>query len=148
MKRFAKDLVLTMTVLLDTSFLLASAFRQDQNHLIASETMQNLTSNLFVVEPVVVEIFYMMTTRMSHHHAVQFYVLLQELPFTIINIMQSDRQRMIELMQKYSDAKLDLADVAQVAVAERLNIKTIYTFDRRDFSIIRPKHADYLTLLP
>jgi len=44
--------------------------------------------------------------------------------------------------------ELDYADLAQVAVAERLGIKRIYTFDRRDFGIIRPIHTDYFELLP
>ena len=35
-----------------------------------------------------------------------------------------------------------------MAIAERLNITRIATFDRRDFSIFQPSHCDYLELLP
>jgi hypothetical protein len=35
-----------------------------------------------------------------------------------------------------------------MAQAERLNIARIATFDRRDFSVFRPKHCEYLELLP
>lgn len=51
-------------------------------------------------------------------------------------------------MRKYRDAELDFVDCCLTALAERLNITRICTFDRRDFSIIRPKHTDYLELLP
>lgn len=39
------------------------------------------------------------------------------------------------------------ADSTIVAVAERLNVETILTLDRRDFQMIRPKHTPYFTLL-
>jgi predicted nucleic acid-binding protein len=42
----------------------------------------------------------------------------------------------------------DLADCCIMALSERLNITYISTLDRRDFSIFRPRHCDYLTLLP
>jgi hypothetical protein len=51
-------------------------------------------------------------------------------------------------MEKYSDIELDFVDCCIVAIAERLNLTEICTFDRRDFSIIRPTHVEYLTLHP
>ncbi len=50
-------------------------------------------------------------------------------------------------MIRYHDAELDFADVAQVAIAERLNISRIYTFDCRDFGMIRPSHIPAFDLL-
>ena len=35
-----------------------------------------------------------------------------------------------------------------VAIAERLQVTQVCTFDRRDFTIIRPEHAPYFDLLP
>ncbi len=35
-----------------------------------------------------------------------------------------------------------------MAMTEGLNVTEICTFDRRDFSIFRPTHCDYLELLP
>ncbi|HLV37426.1 MAG TPA: hypothetical protein VKY59_20070 [Spirillospora sp.] len=34
------------------------------------------------------------------------------------------------------------------ALADRLSITQVCTFDRRDFAIFRPAHSDYLKLLP
>ncbi len=56
--------------------------------------------------------------------------------------------RMQVIMEQYGDAKFDFVDVAIMAISERLNIQQICTFDRRDFSIFRPIHCDYLELLP
>ncbi|MEO0561846.1 MAG: PIN domain-containing protein, partial [Chloroflexota bacterium] len=68
--------------------------------------------------------------------------------FQIISLTERDRLRMFVLMQQYSDAELDFADTAQIAIAERLDITTIYTFDRRDFDIVRPAHCDYFDIRP
>ncbi|MHB2022060.1 MAG: hypothetical protein ACYCO3_01820 [Mycobacteriales bacterium] len=35
-----------------------------------------------------------------------------------------------------------------VAVAERLNLTELATLNRRDFTVVRPRHVDAFTLLP
>jgi len=59
-----------------------------------------------------------------------------------------DVERAHEIMKTYPDAKFDLVDTGIMALSERLQITKVCTFDRRDFSIFRPKHCDYLELLP
>jgi predicted nucleic acid-binding protein len=54
----------------------------------------------------------------------------------------------MDVMHTYLDADLDLVDCRLTALAERMSITRICTFDRRDFSIIRPRHTDYFELLP
>ena len=51
-------------------------------------------------------------------------------------------------MERYKDAEFDFVDCCLMAIAERLNIEDICTFDRRDFAIFRPKHCENFTLLP
>lgn len=137
-----------MTALLDTGFLLAVAFERDQNHVAAATAMRAMKPPRFVVEPVVIEVFFMAAARLSYDRAIRLFSLLQTPAFQIIPLIPSDRQRMVELMQQYHDAELDIADVAQVAVAERMAISRIYTFDRRDFALIQPQHIPYFELLP
>lgn len=137
-----------MTALLDTSFLLAAAFERDRNHTAAASALRELTSGRLVASPVVIEVFFMVSARLSYDRAVELFALMQTPAFQIINLSADDRQRMREIMRQYQDAELDIADVAQLALAERLGITQIYTFDRRDFSIFRPSHCDYLELLP
>ena len=60
----------------------------------------------------------------------------------------ADIQRVHEIAETYTDAEFDLVDCCIMALAERLNISQVATFDRRDFSIYRPRHCDYLELLP
>ena len=95
-----------------------------------------------------IEVFFMVSARLSYDRAVELFALMQTPAFQIINLSTADRKRMQEIMRQYQDAELDIADVAQLTLAERLEITQIYTFDRRDFSIFRPSHCDYLELLP
>ena len=89
----------------------------------------------------------MVSARISYERAVELFALMQTAAFQIVDLSKADRQRMHEIMQQYQDVELDIADVAQLVLAERLGITRIYTFDRRDFSIFRPTHCDYLELL-
>jgi len=101
-----------------------------------------------VPAPVVYELFYMLKERMSYAQAVATFEVLQSSAFKIEKLLPEDMRRMLEIMQQYASADFDYADVAIMALSERLNIKQVYTFDRRDFSIFRPKHCPYLELLP
>lgn len=52
------------------------------------------------------------------------------------------------IMRRYQDAELQLADAALACLAERENIRTVFTLDRRDFSIIRLKRNRALRIIP
>jgi predicted nucleic acid-binding protein len=61
---------------------------------------------------------------------------------------RDDIPRVRELMAKYQDLPMDLADAAIVRVAERQRIHRVFTTDHRDFQIDRPAHVRHLILLP
>ena len=44
--------------------------------------------------------------------------------------------------------RLGLVDASVVAVCERLQEETVLTLDRRDFTVVRPRHCAALRLLP
>jgi predicted nucleic acid-binding protein len=52
------------------------------------------------------------------------------------------------IMRRYEDAGLQFADAALAHLAERENIGTVFTLDRREFSIIRIKRNRALRLIP
>jgi uncharacterized protein len=49
----------------------------------------------------------------------------------------ADVPRIRELMTKYADRPIDLADAALVRVAEREGIRNFFTVDRKDFKVYR-----------
>ncbi len=85
--------------------------------------------------------------RVSYARAIQIFALTRR-TFEIQALTEPDMARMQQIMEQYQDASFDFTDSAIMALAERLNITRVCTFDRRDFSIFRPRHCDYLELLP
>lgn len=55
---------------------------------------------------------------------------------------------MAAYLEKYADLKPQLADVSLLYLAERENISTVFTLDRRDFSVYRIEQNKPLVLLP
>lgn len=137
-----------MTVLIDTSFLVALAVGSDSNHFSAQKVVRTLKGKRVLPVPVLPESFYMVSARSNYRVAVKFYNYIQMMPFQIEPLAPQDRLRMGEIMSKYLDAEFDFVDMAIMAIAERLNITQVCTFDQRDFSIFRPNHCAYLELVP
>jgi hypothetical protein len=137
-----------MAVLIDTSFLVALSFPKDCHHDEARQALRTLKDVRVIAEPVVSEFFRIMYVRESYQKAVAGFLLTRNPVFQVVHPIEPDLERMHDIMVQYADAELDYTDVAIMAVAERLNIEQIYTFDRRDFSIFRPNHCEYLNLLP
>ncbi|MBA3634638.1 MAG: PIN domain-containing protein [Acidobacteria bacterium] len=69
-----------------------------------------------------------------------------ELP--ILSTKLQDIERAAEILDKYTNSKIDYVDAVIMAIAERLDIERILTVDRRDFSIFRPKHCDVFEIVP
>ena len=59
-----------------------------------------------------------------------------------------DVPRMKELMRKYRDLPMDLADAALVRVAERDKVRRIFSLDSRDFQIYRPARIGRFAIVP
>ena len=60
-------------------------------------------------------------------------------------------ERAFDLMNRYSDHPMDLADASLVAAAETLGIQKILTLDRNDFSTYRVRRGhlhEALEILP
>jgi predicted nucleic acid-binding protein len=67
---------------------------------------------------------------------------------TLAPIDEGDAPRMRELMEKYRDLPMDLADASLVRVAEREDLTRIFTLDRRHFSVYRPGRRRRFAILP
>lgn len=66
----------------------------------------------------------------------------------LAELTTADVARMADLVERYADLRLGGTDASLVAIAERLRIDRIATFDRRHFTVVRPAHVATFTLLP
>ncbi len=134
--------------LVDASYLVALGYPGDRNHEKAKAFAAAHPTGLLIPDVVLVEAVYNLQRLGGTAATVSFSTLLaaQTPQFVPLNLV--DFTRAVALMDRYRDAELDFVDCCLTALAERLNITTLCTFDRRDFSMIRPAHAEYFELLP
>ena len=63
-------------------------------------------------------------------------------------ITAADARRIAELIDIYADLGLGGTDASLIALAERLNLTTLATLDRRHFTVVRPSHTAAFELVP
>ena len=137
-----------MTAILDTSFLFALADKSDRNHQRVLTVAQSLNETLVLPVVVLPEICYLIASRLGHQAMRHFVSSVTTQSIQVEPVTSEDLVRVHEILEQYADNQLDFTDAAIVALAEKLTITRVYTLDRRDFSMIRPRHCDYFELLP
>jgi len=103
-----------------------------------------------VLVPVVVlpEVAYLLGRRIGADAELAFARAISDGEFVLEGLAVEDVERAAELMGIYIDTPLGLVDACVVAAAERLDIVSVLTVDRRHFSLVRPRHVPSLRLLP
>ena len=66
----------------------------------------------------------------------------------LADLGSSDMRRVREVLDQYDSLNPQFADACLVHLAEREGIDTIFTLDRRDFSVYRTKRGKAFRLLP
>ncbi|MER5645488.1 PIN domain-containing protein [Streptosporangium sp. NPDC002524] len=135
------------STLLDTGPLIAVVDRDDKHHVSCVRLLEGLEGPLLLPSTILIEAGWIINRHMGSRVHAQFLDLAVE-EFELVDLVPADVRRMAELVRTYRDARLDPADVSVVAIAERLNITQIATLDRRDFTLIRPRHVPAFALLP
>jgi uncharacterized protein len=97
---------------------------------------------------VVTEVTYLLATRLGPTAEVKFLGDLAGGALTPLDVEPGDWLRIAELVARYADLPLGTVDASVVAAAERLDVATVATFDRRHFGVVRPSHVKAFDLLP
>jgi len=137
-----------MATIVDTSFLFALANKKDVNHEPAVQTAMALDDLLVLPLAVLPEICYLLDSRLSHTAMRLFVRRVLAGDMRIESPTRADMHRASEILQEYADARVDFVDATIVALAERLGIVRVLTFDRRHFTLFRPRHCTHFELLP
>lgn len=133
-------------ILVDTGPLVALIHEDDNEHRICKDTFLTFSEPLGTVWPVLTEAMYLLSFSWDAQNAL--WEMIQAGAIEILPLGTDDVARMRELMRKYRDLPMDLADAALVRVAERERLRRIFTLDRRDFQIYRPSRMGRFAVLP
>lgn len=122
-------------ILVDAGPLVALLDAEDQHHSACVAALKAIREPLSTVWPAVTEAMYLLHDVPKAQDAL--WEMLQRGAVQLLPLNAGDIPRMRELMRKYANRPMDLADAALVRVAEREGLRKIFTVDRQDCSVYR-----------
>lgn len=132
-------------VLIDTGPLVAFLKRDDAHHSEIVRALKGIRDPLVSVWPVIAEAMYLLSAWPAQK---ALWEILETGVVQLLHLGEADIPSMKNLMQKYRDLPMDLADAALVHVADREGLRRVLTLDQRDFSVYRLSRKGRFTLLP
>jgi predicted nucleic acid-binding protein len=133
-------------VLVDAGPLVALLDRSDRHHAACVGALRAMRGLIFTVWPVITEAMYLLNFSIKAQNALLEMVELGTLK--IASLDERDVPRIRELMNKYKDHPMDLADAALVRIAEREKLRRVFTVDRRDFTVYRLSRLGRFSIVP
>lgn len=133
-------------ILIDTGPIVAILSEDDEHHDRCREALTALTPPLLTCWPVVTEAAWLLRKRPDTLN--KMFEGFTGGFFALVPLNADDLPAVAAMMKRYESSRLQLADAALARLAERENIRTVFTTDRRDFSIIRLKRNRALKIIP
>jgi len=135
-------------IVVDTGPIVAAASVRDADHAASLAALSALREPALMSPFVATEVCYFISTRATPTAEAAFLRSLVAGTFKLAELRASDLERTAELVEQYASLPLGAADASVIALAERHNITTVLTLDRRHFTIVRPRHVGSFELLP
>lgn len=135
-------------IIADTSGLLALFNRNEPRHAAVSAVVQQRDEPIVVSPFVVAELDYLAATRLGVSSELAIVRELAGGAYELPEITPPDLALCAEVIERYRDQEVGLADASLVVLAHRYGTRTIMTLDRRHFDVLRPRDGGRFTLLP
>ncbi len=135
-----------MQVLADTGPLVAVVSPDDQYHELCVRTLESLPAPLLTCWPVIAEAAWLL--RDYPRGFERILESFREGFLEILPVTGSEAPAVAEIMSRYASLRSQFADAMLVYLANRENIGTIFTLDRRDFLVYRSARKSPFRLVP
>jgi predicted nucleic acid-binding protein len=135
-------------ILADTGIFVAATDSDDRHHFECAALVAEHADEFVIPHTVVVEVCWMLERTFGPSIEAEFLRSVVAGVPKVEALGIEDYLRISELVDTYSDLRLGMVDASIVAVAERLHVTTIATLNRRDFSVVRPRHTQAFELIP
>jgi predicted nucleic acid-binding protein len=116
-------------MLIDAGPLVSLTDRSEPTHSICKEFLARSRFPLTTTWAAVTEAMYLVHRRGGWPAQNHLWRLVQDSAITITHIPGSQHEAIAQLMKRYRDAPMDLADATLVVAAELLNDREIFTLD-------------------
>ena len=135
-------------IITDGNFIYALFNQRDTHHHAALELANSERRRFITPDIVLPEVAYLINRDIGYSGIVTFLARYQEFHLQLQPVLDADISRMYEIATTYADARFDIVDYCIMALCEKLDVRTVATFDHRDFSMFRPAHCEVLALKP
>lgn len=126
-------------ILVDTGPLVALFDPADESHKRCVRILKSIEEPLGTTTPVLTEAFHLLSpASLGAQRLMDF---ISEGGLMVWYLDDDSLSRAFELMIKYSDNPMDLADASLVVIAENERLKKVFTIDRSDFAAYRFKRG-------
>jgi predicted nucleic acid-binding protein len=133
-------------ILVDAGPMVAWVDASDQHHRACAGALREIREPMGTVWPAVAEALYRLLDLPRGQDAVL--EMLRRGVVRLLPLGEEDIPRIQELMAKYRNRPMDLADAALVRVAERDGLERVFTVDRRDFEAYRIGRRKAFRIVP
>lgn len=137
---------MTERALIDTGPLVALYHDQDPHHARCRAALARLAPPLLTAWPVLTEAAWLLRKRPDALKAV-FGGFGSGL-FALLPLDGDDLTGIAAILARFETTGIQLTDASLAHLADREGIRTVFTTDRRDFSVIRLKRNRALRLIP
>jgi predicted nucleic acid-binding protein len=133
-------------ILLDTGPIVAFFDASDDYHKKCVDLLKGVKEALITTWPVLTEAFYLLGFSWKAQDNLWEFIMRGGVEILSLDDRQQARCR--QVMEKYADLPMDLADATLVVLAESKKVKKVFTLDHKDFQIYKPSHTKQFLLLP
>jgi uncharacterized protein len=130
----------------DTDGLVATVRKREKAHKKCVAALKLLRPPLLTCWPVLTEVAWLLRDEPGGIRAIGG--LVQSGSVRLVELDESALHWMIAFLDRYASVGAQMADAALMYVAEREGIDTVFTLDRRDFSVYRTTDGRALEIVP
>ena len=134
--------------LLDTSGVFAALRDNDVYHAEAGRALATIPRPLLLSPLVLGELDYMISRDLGTQAELQFLHDVSAGAYTITEFSSQDLEDALQILHRFADLAVGLADASIVVLAARYRTRDVFTFDRRHFRARRTLDGQPFRLLP
>jgi hypothetical protein len=132
----------------DTSGLLALFNRTEPEHDAARSIVAELDEPLVVPPYVIAELDYLVARHVGVDAELAVLAELAGGAYELACLEAAELERASEVVARYRDQAIGIADASIVVLADRYRTRRILTLDHRHFDVLRPLSGGRFTLVP
>ncbi|MEM2925725.1 MAG: PIN domain-containing protein [Methanocellales archaeon] len=131
-----------MSIIIDTSAIVAARNSDDKNHKTAIGIFEDILDGIYgtaIISDLILSeaVSYAYIVTKNKNIALDIAKFAQAKPLRLIFVTAADLDLALELYQQYFDSELSFTDCTTIALMKRLRIEALFTFDREFQGIVK-----------